>query len=162
MKIIGIAGYKNSGKTTLIVELIQELRSRDLRVATIKHAHHAFDIDHPGKDSYQHREAGAGEVIVVSDRRWAHVRELDESDPPELNELISRLGTVDVVLIEGYKHGNHPKLELRRSGTDAPALADGDPHIRAIVADYEIESAPVPVLARDQVPAIVDFLLNCD
>jgi len=162
MKIIGIAGFKNSGKTTLIVDLIRELRSRGLRVATIKHAHHEFDIDHPGKDSYQHRKAGAAEVIVASDLRLAHVLELADSRPPELQELISRLSKPDVVLIEGYKCGSHPKLELRRAEAPAPELAADDSQVRAIIADYELTDAAVPVLSRDDVPGIVDFMLACE
>lgn len=159
-RTIGIAGYKNSGKTTLIVELIAELRRRGLQVATIKHAHHDFDIDHPGKDSYAHREAGAAEVIVASERRWAHIRELNGAAEPSLAELLPRLGAVDVVLVEGYKHGEHPKLELRRSGVNAPALAAGDSCIKAIVSDNELHGEAVPVLSRSDVPAIVDFILR--
>jgi len=160
LKIFGIAGFKNAGKTTLVVELIKELRSRNLRVATVKHAHHEFDIDHPGKDSHQHREAGAGEVIVASARRWAHIRELDDAPEPSLQELLGHLGEVDLVLVEGYKHGEHPRLELRRAGVDAPALAGEHPGICAIVADYAIEGAPVPVLPRENVAAIADFILE--
>jgi len=158
MKIFGIAGYKNVGKTTLIVELIEEFRRRDLRVATIKHAHHAFDIDHPGKDSYLHRKAGAEEVIVASARRFAHVRELDPGTEPALDELLGRLGSVDLVLIEGYKHGEHPKLELRRAGVPTSSLAADDPSVLAIVADVEIAGAPVPVLERAKLRAIADFI----
>ena len=119
MKVFGIAGFKNAGKTTLVVELIHELRGRDFRVATLKHAHHEFDIDHPGKDSFLHREAGAEEVIVASSKRWAHIRELEDDPEPSLTDLLQHLGHIDLVLIEGYKHGSHPKLELRRSGVDA-------------------------------------------
>ncbi|NND54202.1 MAG: molybdopterin-guanine dinucleotide biosynthesis protein B [Gammaproteobacteria bacterium] len=160
MKIVGVAGFKNAGKTTLVVELIKELRQRGVRVATIKHAHHDFDIDHPGKDSYQHRAAGAEEVIVASSRRWAQIRELGTEDEPPFDALLARLGEVDLVLVEGYKHGTHPKLELRRAGYDHSELANDDPAIVAIVADYAIADAPVPVLPRDNVPAIVDFVLQ--
>ncbi len=159
MKIFGIAGYKNPGKTTLVVELIEEFRRRGLRVATVKHAHHEFDIDHPGKDSYLHREAGAEEVIVVSSRRWAHIRELGDADEPSLDELIQRLGDVDIVLVEGYKHGAHPKLELRRAGVEAPVLAGGDSSIKAVVSDGPDDSAGLPLLERSNVPAIADFVL---
>jgi len=158
MKIFGVAGFKNAGKTTLVVELICELRSRGVRVATVKHAHHEFDIDHPGKDSHQHREAGAEEVIVASTRRWAHIKELGSESEPQLDELLPHFGNVDLVLVEGYKHGSHPKLELRRAGLDHPELATEDPAIRLIVADYPINDAPVPVLPRDDVAAIVDFI----
>lgn len=159
MKIFGIAGFKNAGKTTLVVELIQEFRRRGLRVATLKHAHHEFDIDHPGKDSHQHREAGAEEVIVASTRRWAHVRELEGRDEPPVAELLQHLGDIDLVLIEGYKHGSHPKLELRRSGIQPPReLAGNDDSIRAVVCDAPVETAGLPLLPRDDVPAIADFI----
>lgn len=158
MKIFGIAGFKNAGKTTLIVELIGVLRQRDLRIGTIKHAHHEFDIDHPGKDSYLHREAGAEEVIVASSRRWAHIRELAQVDEPPLTELLKHLGDLDIVLIEGYKHGSHPKLELRRAGNDVPELAGQDASICAIVSDSLISDASVPVLLRKDITGIADFV----
>lgn len=159
MNVFGIAGFKNSGKTTLVVELIKEFRRRGLRVATVKHAHHEFDIDHPGKDSYQHREAGAEEVIVASSRRWAHIRELDERDEPSLDELLRHLSDVDLVLVEGYKHAPHPKLELRRSGIESPEeLAGKDDSIRAVVSDGRVETAGLPFLPRDDVSAIADFV----
>jgi molybdopterin-guanine dinucleotide biosynthesis protein B len=158
LKIFGIAGFKNAGKTTLIVELIGVLRQRDLRIGTIKHAHHEFDIDHPGKDSYLHREAGAEEVIVASSRRWAHIKELDQLDEPSLYELLKRLDNLDIVLVEGYKHGPYPKLELRRDGIDAPELAGQDASICAIVNDSVLPDAPVPVLLRKDITGIADFV----
>ena len=160
MKVFGIAGYKNAGKTTLVVELLQELRLRGIRVGTIKHAHHEFDIDHPGKDSYLHREAGAEEVIVASARRWAHICELEDRDEPTLEQLLSRFGDLDLVLVEGYKHGAHRKLELRRAGVEAPELASSDASIRAIVSDKPLANALVPVLDRANVPAIADLILE--
>lgn len=160
MKVFGIAGFKNSGKTTLVVELVRELTARGLRVATVKHAHHNFDIDHPGKDSYQHREAGAAEVIVASAKRWAHIRELDEPDEPSLDELLGHFGDVDVVLVEGYKHGNHPKLEVRRVGLDHPQLAGESDSILGVVSDGPQEDLTVPLLDRANVPAIADFILS--
>jgi len=159
LKVFGIAGFKNVGKTTLVVDLIREFRSRELRVATIKHAHHDFDIDQPGKDSHQHRSAGATEVIVVSDQRWAQIRELDDDPEPSLGELLAQLRAVDVVLVEGYKHGTHSKLELRRAGVNNPELAGSDPAIKAVVSDYAIEGAGVPVLPRSDVATIADFIL---
>jgi molybdopterin-guanine dinucleotide biosynthesis protein B len=160
MKVFGIAGYKNAGKTTLVVELLQEFRLRGIRVGTIKHAHHEFDIDHPGKDSFLHREAGAEEVIVVSARRWAHICELESRDEPTLEELLPRFGDLDLVLVEGYKHGTHRKLELRRAGVDAPELASADASIRAIVSDQPLANALVPVLDRADVAVIADFILE--
>ena len=159
MHLFGIAGFKNSGKTTLVVELLRELTARGLKLATVKHAHHNFDIDHPGKDSYLHREAGAREVLVVSARRWAHVVELGDAPEPPMEELLEHLGDVDLILVEGYKHGTHPKLEVRRTGLDHPNLAGSEPGIRAIVCDGPVTDAPVPVLDRADVPAIADFIL---
>lgn len=158
--VFGIAGFKNAGKTTLVVELVREFTARGLRVGTIKHAHHAFDIDHPGKDSYLHREAGAREVIVASARRVAHIRELDDGAEPSLAELLVRLGPLDLVLVEGYKRGGHPKLEIRRAPQDEPLLALADPSIRAVVSDDPQPPLPVPVLPRSDVPAIADFILR--
>ena len=158
MKIFGIAGFKNAGKTTLIVELIGALRQRGLRIGTVKHAHHEFDIEYPGKDSYQHREAGAEEVIVASSRRWAHIRELGQVDEPPLTELLKQLGNLDIVLVEGYKHGAHPKLELRRAGNDAPTLAGQDSSVCAIVSDSVITDATVRVLLREDIVGIANFI----
>jgi len=160
MNVYGIAGFKNSGKTTLVVELVRELTGRGLRVATVKHAHHQFDIDQPGKDSYRHREAGADEVIVASRRRWAHIKELREANEPELGELLAHVGPVDIVLVEGYKHGDHPKLEVRRTELDHPPLVGTSASIRAVVCDGPLAALPVPLLARDDVPAIADFILR--
>jgi len=159
LKVFGIAGFKNAGKTTLVVELLQEFGRRGLRVATIKHAHHAFDIDHPGKDSFAHRAAGACEVVVASARRMAHIRELDGQREPRLEDLLAQLGPVDLVLVEGYKHGSHPKLELRRAGIAGAALAPADTSVQAIVADFDLPAANCVVLARSDVPAIADFVL---
>ncbi len=129
-------------------------------MATVKHAHHEFDIDQPGKDSHQHRSAGAVEVIVASDRRWAHITELQDQPKPGLDELLSYLGEVDLVLIEGYKHGAHAKLELRRAGVDNPLLAPVDPAVKAIVSDYPIDDTMLPVIERADVAAIADFILG--
>jgi len=156
----GIAGYKNSGKTALIVALVRELVGRGWRVGTIKHAHHAFDIDHPGKDSYLHRAAGATEVIVASARRVAHIRELNDLSQPGLDELVGRMSGVDLVLVEGWKSGTHPRLELRRVATPAPAIAGTVPGILAIVSDAPLPGEALPVLARPNVPVIADFILD--
>lgn len=159
MKIFGIAGFKNSGKTLLMTEVIRELCKRGLRVATFKHAHHDFDVDHPGKDSFLHREAGATEVFVSSRRRWAHMTELSGRDEPTLDELLRHVGDVDIVLVEGYKSAGHPMIELRRAGFEHPQLAGKEPQFVAIVSDEEINNAQVPVLARRDVAAIADFIL---
>ncbi len=160
MKVFGVAGYKNAGKTTLVVDLVRDLTRRGLRVATVKHAHHDFDIDQPGKDSHQHRSAGACEVIVASSRRWAHIVELAERPEPSLDELLTHVATdVDLVLVEGFKHGDHPKLEIRRVGSDAPLIAAEHDSVRAIVSDGDVPDAPVPILDRGDVAAITDFIL---
>jgi len=159
MRIFGIAGYKNAGKTTLVVDVVRELTAREFRVATVKHAHHEFDIDHPGKDSYQHRKAGASEVIVASSIRWAHIVELGDRPEPTLNDLLEQVGDVDLVIVEGFKHGDHLKLEIRRNGSDAPLIAAEHDSVRAIVSDGEVPGAPVPVLDRADVVAIADFII---
>lgn len=158
MKIFGIAGFKNSGKTTLVVDLVHEFCGRGLRVATVKHAHHDFDIDHPGKDSYQHRKAGAAEVIVASAKRWAHIKELETAQEPSLAELISKLGSLDLVLVEGYKRGTHPKLVLCRDGVQKLDIA-ADPSVVAVVADKADPVEQVPVLMRNDIGAIAEFIL---
>ena len=160
MKVFGIAGYKNAGKTTLVVELLEHFRSLGWRVATVKHAHHAFDIDHPGKDSFRHREAGAVETLIASANRWAHIVELNGRPEPTLDDLLAQIGDVDFVLIEGYKRGNHPQLEIRSRDSDAELLAAASGSVRAIVADEDIPGAPVPVLPRRDVPAIAAFILD--
>jgi molybdopterin-guanine dinucleotide biosynthesis protein MobB len=159
MKIFGIAGYKNAGKTTLVVDVVRELTGRGFRVATVKHAHHEFDIDHPGKDSYLHRAAGAREVIVASSMRWAHIVELADKPEPSLEELLTHVGDVDLVIVEGFKHGNHPKLEIRHKGSDAPLIAAEHDSVRAIVSDGEVPEAPVPVIDRADIGAITDFIV---
>ena len=161
MKVFGVAGYKNAGKTTLVVDLVRDLARRGLRVATVKHAHHDFDIDHPGKDSHQHRSAGASEVIVASSRRWAHIVELADRPEPSLDDLLTHVAAdIDLVLVEGFKHGDHPKLEIRRVGSDAPLIAAEHGSVRVIVSDGDVPDAPVPVLDRADVAAIADFILG--
>ena len=160
MKVFGIAGFKNAGKTTLVVELVQELTGRGLTLATLKHAHHDFDIDQPGKDSMLHRQAGAREVIVASDQRWAHIRELGQDPEPSVKELLGHLSDVDLVLIEGWKRGSHPRLEVRRSDSDAPVLAKEQHNIVAVVSDAPMDGISVPVINPADVPAIADLVLE--
>ncbi len=159
IKVFGIAGFKNSGKTTLVTDLVHELCRRGLRVGTVKHAHHDFDIDHPGKDSYQHRLAGAEEVIVASARRWAHISELGESREPALDELIEHFGDLDIVLVEGYKRGSHPKLEVRREGIAQLDATMADRSVIAIVTDRRTAEESVPVFMRNELTVIADFVL---
>ena len=135
MNIYGIVGWKNAGKTGLMERLVTEMTSRGLRVSTVKHAHHSFDVDHPGKDSHRHRIAGATEVLLASRNRFALMHELRDAPEPTLSTLLERLSPVDLVLIEGYKRDAHPKVEAHRASTGNPLIASGDPTIRAVASD---------------------------
>jgi molybdopterin-guanine dinucleotide biosynthesis protein B len=159
MRIIGIAGWSGAGKTTLLAKLIPRLTARGVRVSTVKHAHHAFDVDQPGKDSHTHRMAGATEVLVSSVNRWALVHELRGAAEPTLLELLAKLAPVDLVIVEGFKHGAHPKLEIYRSAVGKPPLHTDDPHIVAVASDAPVPSARVPVVGLDDVDAIADLML---
>ena len=159
--IIGITGWKNSGKTTLTEKLVAELVLRGYRVATVKHAHHEFDIDHEGRDSYRHRKAGASQVAVVSSIRWALIHELDGETEPPLDAVIAKLAPCDLIVVEGYKREGHPKIEVRRQGAkDATPLAPGDPSIMAIASDTELDAENLPVFPLNDVTAIADFVSN--
>jgi molybdopterin-guanine dinucleotide biosynthesis protein B len=159
--VLGIAGWKNSGKTTLVERLVAELAGRGLRVATVKHAHHDFDVDVPGTDSWRHRQAGAREVAIVSSRRWALMHELHDDPEPDLHEILERLSPADLIIVEGWKRGSHPKIELRRqAATDAEPLAPGDPTIIAIVADHATDAGGLPVFDPDDIDAIADFAIS--
>lgn len=157
--LFGIVGWKNSGKTTLMVGLVAALVRRGLRVSTVKHSHHGFDVDQPGKDSYRHREAGAFEAMVASFRRWALIRELRDAPEPDLAQLIARLAPVDLVLAEGFKGSGHAKLEVRAVGQDRPWIADTDASVVALACD---EAAParlaLPRFTRDDIEGIADFV----
>jgi molybdopterin-guanine dinucleotide biosynthesis protein B len=158
--VFGIVGWKNSGKTTLTSRLIAELTRRGLKVAAIKHAHHEFDVDQPGRDSHKFREAGAREVAVVSSRRVAIMHELRGDDEPGLDEIASRLNGSDLILVEGFKRDGHPKIEARRTGAaQSDPLSGSMPNIVAIAADHPTESSGLPVFALDDAPAIADFIL---
>ena len=159
MRVIGIAGWSGAGKTTLLAKLIPRLTARGVRVSTVKHAHHAFDVDQPGKDSHTHRMAGATEVLVSSVNRWALVHELRGAAEPKLSDLLGKLAPVDLVIVEGFKHGAHPKLEIYRSAVGKPPLHPDDPHIVAVASDAPVPSARVPVVGLDDVDAIADLML---
>jgi molybdopterin-guanine dinucleotide biosynthesis adapter protein len=159
MRVIGLAGWSGSGKTTLITKVIPVLVGRGLKVATIKHAHHAFDIDRPGKDSWQHREAGASEVVVASSRRWALVHELRNEAEPSLAELLAKLRPADLVIIEGFKRHAHPKLEIYRAAVGKPLIYPQDDCIVAIASDQPLPQAQLPVLVLDDVAGIANVLL---
>jgi molybdopterin-guanine dinucleotide biosynthesis protein B len=159
--LFGIVGWKNSGKTTLTGRLIAELSRRGLKVAAIKHAHHEFDVDQPGRDSHKFREAGAREVAVVSSRRVAIMHELRGEDEPGLAEIASRLLGSDVILVEGFKRDGHPKIEARRTGAaQSDPLAGTVPNVVAIASDHPTDAAGLPVFALDDAPAIADFIVK--
>ena len=160
MRIIGLAGWSGSGKTTLIAKVIPCLVARGLKVSTLKHAHHAFDVDQPGKDSHTHRMAGATEVLVSSANRWALVHELRGDAELTLEALLRRLSPVDVVLVEGYKRGSHPKLEVHRVRLGKPLLYPDDPAIVAVASDERLPAARVPVIDLDDVERIAEFLMR--
>lgn len=157
MRVIGLAGWSGAGKTTLLVRLIPALRARGLRVATVKHAHHAFDVDQPGKDSFRHREAGACEVIVSSSRRTVQIREVEEE--ARLPDLLARLGPCDLAVIEGFKHEAHSKLEVYRHANGRPALHPDDSRIVAVASDHPFPEAGRPVVPLDAVEAVADIVL---
>ncbi|HEY7298250.1 MAG TPA: molybdopterin-guanine dinucleotide biosynthesis protein B [Xanthobacteraceae bacterium] len=160
MRIIGLAGWSGSGKTTLLTKVIPRIVARGLAVSTVKHAHHDFDIDQPGKDSHAHRAAGATEVLIASSRRWALVHEIRIETEPPLAMLLRKLSPVDLVLIEGYKREPHPKLEVHRAALGLPLLAAGDPAIVAIASDVELPAARVPVIDLDDVTRLIEVLIR--
>jgi molybdopterin-guanine dinucleotide biosynthesis protein B len=159
MQVFGLAGWSGSGKTTLLTKLIPELIGRGLSVSTIKHAHHEFDIDKPGKDSWLHRQAGASEVLVASSRRFALMHELRAAPEPSLDELVARMAPVDLLLVEGFKAHPHPKLEVHRPSAGKPFLYPDDPHIVAVASDEPLTVA-LPLLPLADMPAIADFILG--
>lgn len=159
MRVYGVVGWKNAGKTTLMERLVTEITGRGFTVSTIKHAHHVFDVDRPGKDSYRHREAGAQEVLVASGARWALMHELRENDEPSLEALLARMSPVDLILIEGYKRDSHSKVEAYRAETGAPLIALDDPTVKAIATNDDVEAAQ-PVLPLDNPKAIASFILG--
>lgn len=158
MRIIGLAGWSGAGKTTLVTSVLPVLVQRGLKIATVKHAHHDFDTDQPGKDSWLHRRAGASEVAIVSSRRWAIVHELGEDPEPPLAEVLQKLSAVDLVIVEGFKRHAHPKLEVYRAAVGKPLLHPEDDCIVAIATDAPLPQAAVPVLMLDNVEAIADVL----
>ena len=159
MKIFGFAGWSGSGKTTLIEQLIPRFVKRGLKVSLIKHAHHSFDVDHPGKDSYRHREAGCSEVIVVSEKRWAIMHELRGEPEPSLEEQIKRVSPCDLLLVEGHKRFPLPKLEIWRKVNAKPLLYPEDRHIVAIAADAAVETE-LPRFDLNDCDSISDFILS--
>ncbi len=159
MKIFGFAGWSGSGKTTLIEQLIPRFVQRGLRVSLIKHAHHTFDVDHPGKDSHRHRQAGASEILVTSSRRWVLMHELRGAHEPAFEEQVKRISPCDLLLVEGFKHAPIPKLEVWRKETGEPLLHPNDPHVVAVASDAKIETK-LPLLDLNDVDGIAAFILK--
>lgn len=160
MRIIGFAGWSGAGKTTLLSRLIPVLTARGLRVSSLKHAHHRFDVDHPGKDSYTHRMSGATEVLVSSANRFALMHELRDEPEWTLSALLGKLSPVDLVLIEGFKRERHPKIEVFRAANAKPPLHIGDPHIRAIATDVPFPESALPQVHLDEIEAIAALALE--
>lgn len=162
-RVIGVAGFKNAGKTTMVEKLVRHLTQQGYRISTVKHAHHSFDIDHEGRDSFRHRKAGASEVAVISRERTAIIRELRGAEPPTLDDVVMKLSPCDLVIIEGYKRDGHDKIEVRNLELDRPELAPSDPTIVAIAASGPLSQQRVEVFDRDDVRALADFIVrHCD
>ncbi len=160
MKIFGLAGWSGSGKTTLVIKLIPALMARGVSVSTLKHAHHGFDVDTPGKDSYEHRHAGAKEVLVTSGKRWVLMHELRDTGEPQLDELVARLSPVDLLLIEGFKRHRHDRLEVFRCDLGKPMLCRKDPEIVAVATNGPIEPIDRPLLDLDDADGIAEFIIG--
>ncbi len=159
--VFGVTGWKNSGKTTMVTRLVDTFARRGLRVSTVKHAHHDFDIDAPGTDSFKHRQAGAQEVLIVSGNRWALMHELRDEPEPPMAEMLPLISPCDLIIMEGYKREGHPKLEVRRSAAnrDRP-LAPDDPSIVAVAADNDPDAGGLPLFDMDDIAGIADFIAN--
>jgi molybdopterin-guanine dinucleotide biosynthesis protein B len=159
MKVIGLAGWSGAGKTTLLTRAIPQLQKQGLRVSVIKHAHHAFDVDVPGKDSWKHREAGAAEVLVSSSQRWALMHELRGATEPRLPELLAKMARVDLVVVEGFKREPHRKIEVFRAANAKPLLFPEDPGIVGIATDTAVETT-LPTAHLDDIEAVAAMLLK--
>jgi molybdopterin-guanine dinucleotide biosynthesis adapter protein len=160
MRIFGLAGWSGSGKTTLMTALIPELVSRGITVSTLKHAHHAFDVDQPGKDSWRHRQAGAREVMISSQNRWALMHELRGAPEPTFDELVRRMSPVDLLLVEGFKRHPHPKIEVYRASLGKPLLHPDDPLVVAIASDETLPELTLPWLPVSDASAVATFILG--
>jgi molybdopterin-guanine dinucleotide biosynthesis adapter protein len=160
MRVIGLAGWSGAGKTTLLAALIPLLKARGLTVSTLKHAHHAFEIDVAGKDSHRHRQAGATEVLIASGRRWALVHELRHEPEPPLAALLGRLSPVDLVIVEGFKREPHPKIELHREANGKPLLHPDIPGVRAIATDAPLAGTGLPLLDLNEPNAIAEAAIR--
>jgi molybdopterin-guanine dinucleotide biosynthesis adapter protein len=161
MRVVGFAGWSGAGKTTLLRRLIPLLTARGLQVSTLKHAHHNFDVDQPGKDSWEHRQAGAKEVLVASDVRWALMHELHDDAEPRLQVLLAKMSPVDLVLVEGFKREAHPKIEVYREANAKPLLYPGDPSIVAVASDVALHGLTIPLHPLDDIEAIANAVQAC-
>jgi molybdopterin-guanine dinucleotide biosynthesis protein B len=159
-RVLGIAGWSGAGKTTLLTKLIPVLTARAIRVATLKHAHHSFDVDQPGKDSYEHRKSGASEVIVSSARRWVHMHELVDEPEATLAQLLAKISPCDLILVEGFKRDRHPKLEVFRMENEQAPLHPNDARVVAIAADRTFPGAKIPQVDLNDIPAVADLVLS--
>jgi len=159
LKIFGITGWKNSGKTHLMERLVAEFKGRSLSVSTIKNAHHGFDVDQPGKDSFRHRQAGAQEVLIASEKRWVLMHENSDELQPSLTDLIKKLSKVDLVLVEGFKQERHPKIEVVRKVRDQNLIAENDPTILALASDVDISTEKTCINLNDTI-GIANFIGN--
>ena len=159
MKIFGITGWKNSGKTHLMERLVAEFKSRSLSVSTIKNAHHGFDVDQPGKDSFRHRQAGAQEVLIASETRWVLIHENTDELQPSLTDLIKKMSKVDLVLVEGFKQERHPKIEVVRKARDQKLISEKDPTILAVASDVDISTEKTCINLNDTI-GIANFIGN--
>lgn len=160
MRIFGLAGWSGSGKTTLVVQVLPLIIKRGITVSTMKHTHHNFDLDRPGKDSHNHRLAGAAEVMLTSSTRWALLHELNGQAEPSIEELLDRMSPVDLVLIEGFKSYPHPKIEVHRPSLGKPLLALGDPSVVAVAADQKMAISHVPLIDLNDTQAIANFIVD--
>ena len=160
MKVFGLAGWSGSGKTTVMVNLLPELIQRGFSVSTVKHAHHKFDIDRPGKDSYEHRRAGATEVMISSINRWALMHELSDNNDLPLTELMEHMSPVDLLIVEGFKWEPQPKIEIHRPSLGKPLLQPDDRNIVAVASDKKLHSLDVPVLPLSDILGIADFIVD--
>ena len=159
-RVLGIVGWSGSGKTVLLTRLIPHFVQQGLRVATLKHAHHAFDVDTPGKDSYEHRKAGASEVIISSARRWVQMHELGDAPEPSLAQLLGKVSPCELVLVEGFKSERHPKLEVYRPAVGKPPLYPSDPRIGAVATDATLQGNHPQVVDLNDIPAIAGIVLT--
>lgn len=160
LSCFGIAGWKNSGKTTLVSSLVSEITASGLRVSTLKHAHHAFDLDQSGTDSFRHRDAGAMQTVLVSENRWAIQHELRGAPEPTFNQMLEKMENCDLVLVEGYKREPIPKIEILAPGSTEQFLWETDKNVRAVASDEHIESCSLPQFKREQISEIANFILK--